>query len=117
MPAHELFLYKIKRPPCGERFILGRPAGIEPTITEPQSVVLPLHHDLHMLQFVQGKPSSAIKKGTLERVAGIGPAASAWKAEVLPLYDTRTSVRRTLLCIPEFSKDFQLAKRKTPTLR
>ena len=25
----------------------------------------------------------------LERVAGIEPAASAWKAEVLPLYDTR----------------------------
>ena len=25
----------------------------------------------------------------LERVRGIGPLASAWKAEVLPLYDTR----------------------------
>ena len=25
----------------------------------------------------------------LERVAGIEPASSAWKADVLPLYDTR----------------------------
>ena len=25
----------------------------------------------------------------MERVAGIGPASSAWKAEVIPLYDTR----------------------------
>ena len=28
----------------------------------------------------------------LERVAGIGPASSAWKAEVLPLYHTRITM-------------------------
>lgn len=30
-------------------FSLGRPTGIEPVITEPQSVVLPLHHGLHTI--------------------------------------------------------------------
>ena len=31
----------------------------------------------------------------LERVAGIEPASSAWKAEVLPLYHTRNHSRLT----------------------
>ena len=36
-----------------------------------------------------GQNSSAEER-RLERVAGIEPASSAWKADVLPLYDTRT---------------------------
>ena len=31
---------------------------------------------------------------TMEQVGGIEPPASAWKAEVLPLYDTRTLENR-----------------------
>ena len=34
----------------------------------------------------------SIYLGQFERVAGIEPASSAWKAEVLPLYHTRINV-------------------------
>ncbi len=34
----------------------------------------------------------------LERAAGIEPASSAWKAEVIALYDARIIVERELIC-------------------
>ncbi len=36
----------------------------------------------------------------LERVRGIGPLSSAWKAEVIPVYDTRLN----LLCFSIYIK-------------
>src|SRR5690606_16718108 len=45
---------------------------------------------LYRLSYMSSKPSTAWHC-KLERVAGIEPASSAWKAEVLPLNYTRLS--------------------------
>lgn len=47
----------------------------------------------------------------MERVAGIGPASSAWKAEVLPLYHTR---KNTLLKILFHQEYFKVKKNALP---
>lgn len=48
-------------------------AGLEPELPDPQSGVL----------------TNYTKSGFLERSRGIKPLASAWKAEVLSLYELR----------------------------
>jgi hypothetical protein len=47
-----------------------------------------------------------LKSFRLERVAGIEPASSAWKADVLPLYDTRKERRGRILRIGIKGKSF-----------
>ena len=47
----------------------------------------------------------------MERVAGIGPASSAWKAEVLPLYHTR---KNTLVFHQEQQEYFKVKKNALP---
>ena len=48
----------------------------------------PLHHKFYKIKRLEHNCSSLY---ILERVAGIEPAQSAWKAEILPLNYTRNS--------------------------
>ena len=55
----------------------------------------------------QGRTDRAVQKTfqeLVERVAGIEPASSAWKAEVLPLYHTRHYSRLTANIMALLSK-------------
>ena len=46
-----------------------------------------------MVKWIYSPPPYQIGLRTHERMDGIEPTASAWKAEVLPLYDTRVRVQ------------------------
>ena len=48
---------------------------------------------------------NGIKGSELERVAGIEPASSAWKAEVIPIYDTRVSANGIIHAFHNFHYD------------
>ena len=84
--------------PCIAAGSLERVAGIEPTSSVWKTEALPLDDTRNLAVPAGFKPAISSSTGrrvgslrheTLERVAGIELASSAWKAEALPLGDTR----------------------------
>ena len=53
-----------------------------------------------------GAPYVAPRISQLERVAGVEPALSVWKTDVLPIYDTRNNLK-----VYQKIRFFQLQKR------
>ena len=77
---------------------LGGTKGIEPSLTVPQTVVLPLHYKPHIwlrgkglnLDLIGYEPSVLpyTTSAILEWITGLEPVLMTWQAIVLPLYDT-----------------------------